>query len=36
MGVLGLLLNKKIELSVKNGVLFKQLTSPMTDYACPA
>jgi hypothetical protein len=33
----GPLLNSKSDLSVRNGVLlFKQLISPMMDYACPA
>ena len=32
-----LLLNRKSELSVRNGVLvYKQLIRPMMDYACPA
>ena len=37
MGMLGLLLNRNGELSVRNGVLlYKQLIRPMMDYACPA
>jgi hypothetical protein len=37
MGTLGPLLNRKIDLSVRNGVLlYKQLIRPMMDYACPA
>jgi hypothetical protein len=37
MGVLGPLLNRKCDLSVRNGVLlYKQLIRPMMDYACPA
>jgi len=37
MGMLGLLLNRKSDLSVRNGVLlYKQLIHPMMDYACPA
>jgi len=36
MGVLGPLLNSKNDLTVRNGVLFKQLIRPMMDYACPA
>jgi len=37
MGMLGPLLNRKSDLSVRNGVLlYKQLTRPMMDYACPA
>ena len=36
MGMLGPLLNRKIDLSVRNGVLlYKQLIRPMMDYACP-
>jgi len=36
MGMLGPLLNRKIDLSVRNGVLlYKQLIRPMKDYACP-
>jgi hypothetical protein len=36
-GLLGTLLNKKSDLSVRNGVLlYKQLIRPMMDYACPA
>ena len=34
--MLGPLLNRKSDLSVRNGVLlYKQFISPMTDYACP-
>jgi hypothetical protein len=37
MGMLGSLLNRKSDLSVRNGVLlYKQLIRPMMDYACPA
>jgi len=37
MGTQGLLLNRKSDLSVRNGVLlYKQLIRPMMDYACPA
>jgi hypothetical protein len=37
MGMLGLLLNRKSDHSVWNGVLlYKQLIRPMMDYACPA
>jgi hypothetical protein len=37
MGMLGPLLNRKSDLSVRNGVmLYKQLLRPMMDYACPA
>jgi hypothetical protein len=37
MGILGPLLNRKSDLSVRNGVLlYKQLIRPMMDYACPA
>jgi len=37
MGMLGPLLNRKSDLSVRNGVLLcKQLIRPMMDYACPA
>jgi hypothetical protein len=37
MGMLGPLLNRKSDLSVRNGVLlYKQLIHPMMDYACPA
>ena len=37
MGMLGPLLNRKSDLSVRNGVLlYKQLIRPMVDYACPA
>jgi hypothetical protein len=36
MGMLGLLLNRKSDLSVRNGVLlYKQLIRPMMDYAFP-
>jgi len=36
MGMLGPILNRKSDLSVRNGVLlYKQLISPMMDYACP-
>jgi len=36
MGMLGPLLNRKSDLSVRNGVLlYKQLIRPMMDYACP-
>jgi hypothetical protein len=35
--MLGLLLNRKSDLSVRNGVLlYKQLIHPMMEYACPA
>ena len=35
--MLGLLLNRKSDLSVWNGVLlYKQLIRPMMEYACPA
>jgi len=35
--MLGPLLNRKSDLSVRNGVLlYKQLICPMMDYACPA
>jgi hypothetical protein len=35
--MLGSLLNRKSDLSVRNGVLlYKQLIRPMMDYACPA
>jgi hypothetical protein len=35
--MLGPLLNRKSDLSVRNGVLlYKQLTRPVMDYACPA
>ena len=30
------LLNRKSDLSVRNGVLYKQLIRPLMDYACPA
>jgi len=37
LGMLGPLLNKKSDLSVRNGVLlYKQLIRPMMDYECPA
>jgi len=37
MGMLCTLLNRKSDLSVRNGVLlYKQLILPMMDYACPA
>ena len=37
MGMLGSLLDRKSDLSVRNGVLlYKQLIRPMMDYACPA
>jgi len=37
MGTLGPLLNRKSDLSVRNGVLlYKQLIRPMMDYPCPA
>ena len=37
MGTQGLLLNRKSDLSVRNGVLlYKQLIRPMMDYACSA
>jgi hypothetical protein len=37
MGMMGPLLNRKIDLFVRNGVLlYKQLIRPMMDYACPA
>ena len=35
--MLGPLLNRKSDLSVRNGVLlYKELIRPMMDYACPA
>ena len=35
--MLGLLLNRKSDLSVRNGaLLYKQLIRPMMDYVCPA
>jgi hypothetical protein len=35
--MLGPLLNRKSDLSVRNGVLlYKHLIRPMMDYACPA
>jgi len=37
MGMQGSLLNRKSDLSVRNGVLlYKQLIRPMMDYVCPA
>jgi hypothetical protein len=37
MGMLGPLLNRKSDLSVRNGVLlYTQLIRPMMDYVCPA
>ena len=37
LGMLGPLLNKKSDLSVRNGVLlYKQLIRPMMDFECPA
>jgi len=37
MGMLGPLLNRKSDLSFRNGVLlYKQLIRPLMDYACPA
>ena len=37
MGMLGPLLNRKNDLSIRNRVLlYKQLIHPMMDYACPA
>ena len=37
MGMLGPLLNRKSDPSVRNGVLlYKQLIRPLMDYACPA
>ena len=37
MGMLGPLLNRNSDLSVRNGVLlYKQLIRPMMDYVCPA
>jgi len=37
IGMLGLLLNRKSDISVRNGVLlYKLLIRPMMDYACPA
>jgi hypothetical protein len=36
MGMLGPLLNRRTELSIRNGVLlYKQLIRPIMDYACP-
>ena len=35
MGLLGSLLNKRSDLPIRNGVvLYKQVTRPLTDYAC--
>ena len=37
MGMLGPLLNRKSDLSIRNGVLlYKHLICPVMDYACPA
>jgi len=37
MGMLGPLLNRKSDSSVRNGVLlYRQLIHPVMDYACPA
>jgi len=37
MGMLGLLMNRKNDLSIKIGVLlYKQLIRPLMKYACPA
>jgi len=37
IGMLGPLLDRKSDLSIRNGVLlYKQLIRPMMDYACPA
>ena len=37
MGMLGPLLNRKCDLSFRNGVLlYKQLIRPLMDYACSA
>jgi len=37
MSMLGPLLNRRSDLSVRNGVLlYKQLIRPLMDYACPA
>ena len=37
MGMLGPVLNRKSDLSIRNGVLlYKQLIRPIMDYACPA
>ena len=37
MGLLGPLLNRRSDLSIRNGVLlYKQLIRPLMDYACPA
>jgi hypothetical protein len=36
LGILGPLLNRRISVSIRNGVLvYKQLIRPMMDYACP-
>ena len=36
MGKLGPLLNRKSDISIRNGVLlYKQLIRPMMDYVCP-
>jgi hypothetical protein len=36
LGMLGLLLNRRSGLSIRNGMLlYKQLIRPMMDYACP-
>jgi len=37
MGLLGPLLNRRSDLTIRNGVLlYKQLIRPLMDYACPA
>jgi len=37
MGMLGTLLNRRSDLTIRNGVLlYKQLIRPLMDYACPA
>jgi hypothetical protein len=37
LGMMGPLLNRKSDFSVRNGVLlYKQLIRPMMDYVCPA
>ena len=37
MGMLGRLLNRRSDLSIRSGVrLYKQLIRPLMDYACPA
>ena len=37
MGLLGPLLNRRSDLSIRNGVmLYKQLVRPLMDYACPS